>query len=75
MHLLDAQAVAAVCTKCRSSAWRLQPGVRRLNALALATNCYPLYGYCDTDDMPADTPSRWKFGSEGGASGGRGVKI
>ena len=74
LHLLDAQAVAAVCTKCRSSAWRLQPGIRRLNALALATNCYPLYGYCDTDDMPADVPSRWAGarcgpGEEGGSEG------
>ncbi|CAK0806547.1 unnamed protein product [Prorocentrum cordatum] len=54
LHLLDAHAVAAVCTKCRSSAWRLQPGIRRFNALTLATNCYSMYGYCDTDDMPAD---------------------
>ncbi|CAK0893464.1 unnamed protein product, partial [Prorocentrum cordatum] len=53
LHLLDAQAVPAFCTKCRSSAWRLQPGTRRLNALTLATNCYPMHGYCDTDDTPA----------------------
>ncbi|CAK0825619.1 unnamed protein product, partial [Prorocentrum cordatum] len=59
LHLLDAQAVAAVCTKCRSSAWRLQPGFGRLNALTLATNCNPMCGCCDTDDMPADVPSRW----------------
>ncbi|CAK0888093.1 unnamed protein product [Prorocentrum cordatum] len=58
LHLLDAQAVAAVCSKCRSSAWRPQPGIRRLSALTLATSCYPMYGYCDTDDMPADAPSR-----------------
>ncbi|CAK0874843.1 unnamed protein product, partial [Prorocentrum cordatum] len=61
LRLLDAQAVAAVCTKCRSSAWRLQPGIRCLNALALATNCCPMYGYSDTDDMPADVPSRWTW--------------
>ena len=74
LHLLDAQAVAAVCTKCRTSAWRLQPGIRRLNALALATGSYPMYGYCDTDDMPADVPSRWAGarGSQGEESGSQG---
>ncbi|CAK0817682.1 unnamed protein product, partial [Prorocentrum cordatum] len=59
LRLLDAQAVAAVCTKCRSSARWLQPGIRQLNALALATGCYPKYGCCDADDVPADAPSRW----------------
>ncbi|CAK0901893.1 unnamed protein product [Prorocentrum cordatum] len=59
LHILDAQAIAAVSTKGRSSALALQPALRRLNALHLATGGYPIYGYCDTDVMPADTPSRW----------------
>ncbi|CAK0910046.1 unnamed protein product, partial [Prorocentrum cordatum] len=62
LHILDAQAIAAVSTKGRSSARALQPALRRLNSLLLATAGYPLYGYCDADDMPADTPSRWSFG-------------
>ncbi|CAK0904182.1 unnamed protein product, partial [Prorocentrum cordatum] len=48
----------ARATKGRSSARALQPALRRLNSLLLATAGYPLYGYCDTDDMPADTPKR-----------------
>ena len=73
LRILDAQAIAAVSTKGRSSARALQPALRRLNALHLATGGYPLYGYCDTDDMPARTPPRWRFGSgEGEAGGSRG---
>ena len=74
LHILDAQAVAAVSTKCRTSARRLQSGIRRLNALLLATAGYPLYGYCDTGDMPADAPSRRAKGGgqQSQASGSQG---
>ncbi|CAK0911288.1 unnamed protein product, partial [Prorocentrum cordatum] len=69
LRILDAQAIAAVSTKGRSSARALQPALRRLNSLLLAAAGYPLYGYCDADDVPADAPSRWSFGSGKGEAG------
>ncbi|CAK0838388.1 unnamed protein product, partial [Prorocentrum cordatum] len=62
LHILDAEPIAAVSTKGRSSVRALQPALRWLNSLLLATAGYPLYQCCDTVDMPADTPSRWSFG-------------
>ncbi|CAK0895366.1 unnamed protein product [Prorocentrum cordatum] len=62
LPFLDAQPFTAVSTRGRSSVRALQPALRQLNSLLHATARYPLYKYCDTVDMPADTPPRWGFG-------------
>ncbi|CAK0824753.1 unnamed protein product, partial [Prorocentrum cordatum] len=68
-RILDAYAIAAVNTKGRSSARALQPALRRLNSLLLATAGCPLHGYCDTGDMPVDALLRRRFGSNEGEAG------
>ena len=59
LALLDSQVAAAVAARGRSSSRRLMPILKRINALCLACGLYPTVAYVDTDDNPADVPSRW----------------
>ena len=59
LHLLDSQVSVSILTRGRSSSLRLRFVLRRFNALALATGCYPLFAYVHSEDNPADAPSRW----------------
>ena len=61
LALLDSQVVASIAARGRSSSRRLAPVLRRLNALCLAAGLYPIVAYVDTDDNPADVPSRWAW--------------
>ena len=66
LHLLDSQVAASVLAKGRSSARRLWGWMRGHAAYLIASGCYPIYGYVDTDDNPADVPSRWFDGCRRG---------
>ncbi|CAK0903846.1 unnamed protein product [Prorocentrum cordatum] len=68
LHLLDSQVAASVLAKGRSSAKRLWGWMRAHASCLLACGSYPLYAYVDTDDNPADVPSRW---FDGGCRGPR----
>ena len=59
LHLLDSQVAASVLAKGRSSARRLWGWMRAHACYLVACGSYPLYAYVDTDDNPADVPSRW----------------
>ena len=61
VHLVDSQVVAGVLARGRSSSRRLQLLSRRIGAVHLAAFLFPCYGYVDTDDNPADVPSRWRW--------------
>ena len=59
LHLIDNQAVCAIVAKGRSSAYRLKHGLKKLNALVLASGLVLAVGYVATDANPSDIPSRW----------------
>ena len=59
LHLIDSQVVASLVAKGRTSSFRLQPALRKLNALLLAGSLYLAAGYIHTTDNPSDIPSRW----------------
>ncbi|CAK0887947.1 unnamed protein product [Prorocentrum cordatum] len=59
LHLLDSQVAASVLARVRSSARRLWGWMRGRATYLLATGCYPMRAYIDTDDNPGDVPSRW----------------
>ena len=59
LHLIDSQVCAAILTKGRTSSLRIRRTIRKINALVLACNFHPCFGYINTDDNPADVPSRW----------------
>ena len=58
LHLLDSQVSLAVCTKGRSSSHRLNRICRRISALLLCGDLYPLLAWVGTEDNPADEASR-----------------
>ena len=59
LHLIDSQVCAAILTKGRTSSLRIRKSIRKVNALILACNFHPSFGYVNTEDNPADIPSRW----------------
>ena len=59
LHLIDSQVCAAILTKGRTSSLRLRKTIRKVNALTLACQFYPSFGYVHTEENPADIPSRW----------------
>ena len=68
LHLIDSQVCAAILTKGRTGSKRIRRTIKKINAYTLACNFFPAYGYVNTDDNPADIPSRWgaranKFGN------------
>ena len=58
LHLLDSQVCLGVAAKGRSSSHQLNRLCRRLCALLMAGELYPLLAYVATDENPADEPSR-----------------
>ena len=61
MHLTESQATLGVATKSRSSSYKLQPTIARLNAVTLAADIYPSYGFLVSEDNPSDKPSRCRL--------------
>ena len=59
LHLIDSQVCAAILTKGRTSSLRIRKTIRKVNALILACNFHPSFGYVNTEENPADIPSRW----------------
>lgn len=58
LHLSDSQICLAVLTKGRSSSRKLNYLLRRICALTLTLNIYPLYAWIESRLNPADEPSR-----------------
>ena len=59
LHLTDSLVCLHCLTRGRTSSRRLRRTMSRINALILASNLQPLWGYVHTDQNPADKPSRW----------------
>lgn len=59
LHLTDSLVCLHCLTRGRSSSRKLRRTLSRINALVLAANVQPLWGYIHTDQNPADKPSRW----------------
>ena len=57
-HLTDSMVCMHALTRGRSSSKKLRPVIMRLNALMLAGDLHPLWGYIHTSQNPADRPSR-----------------
>ena len=58
LHLMDSQVSLSVAAKGRSSSSQLNRILWRVCALLLASDTYPLLGYVQSKDNPADAPSR-----------------
>ena len=58
LHLTDSLVCLHALTRGRSSSRKLRPIFMRLNALLLAADLHPLWGYIHTSQSPADRPSR-----------------
>ena len=58
LHLSDSQVCLAVLTKGRSSSRKVNRLLRRVSALCLALNVYPLWAWIESRLNPADEPSR-----------------
>ena len=58
LHMSDSQICLAVLTKGRSSSRKLNYLLRRICALTLTLNIYPLYAWIESRLNPADEPSR-----------------
>lgn len=59
LHLTDSLVCLHCLTRGRSSSRKLRRTLSRINALILASNLQPVWGYIHTDQNPADKPSRW----------------
>ena len=59
IHLTDSLVCLRALTRGRSSSRALRRTMSRINALVLAANLQPVWGYIHTDQNPADRPSRW----------------
>ncbi len=58
LHLSDSQICLAVLSKGRSSSKRINHVLRRICALCLVMNWYPLWAWVESRLNPADEPSR-----------------
>lgn len=59
IHLTDSLVCLHALTRGRTSSRKLRRTMARINALSLAANVQPLWGYVHTHQNPADKPSRW----------------
>lgn len=59
IHLTDSLVCLHCLSRGRSSSRKLRRTMARINALLLAGNLQPVWGYIHTDQNPADRPSRW----------------
>ena len=58
LHLTDSLVTLHALTRGRSSSRKLRAVLSKINALILASNTHPLWGYVSTHQNPADRPSR-----------------
>ena len=58
LHLTDSMVALSVCVKGRSSARVLNRLLKRFAALQIAGGIYPVLGWVESEDNPADEPSR-----------------
>lgn len=58
LHLTDSLVVLHALSRGRSSSRRLRPILSKVNALLLASDVHPVWGYVNTKQNPADRPSR-----------------
>ena len=58
LHLSDSQVCLSVLTKGRSSSRKLNRILRRISALCLSLNLFPIYAWIASRLNPADEPSR-----------------
>ena len=58
LHLTDSQVALATSVKGRSSSRSLNRLLRKFAALQVAAGLYPLLGWVESEDNPADEPSR-----------------
>ena len=58
LHLTDSLVTLHALTRGRSSSRRLRPILSKINALLLACDVHPVWGYVSTKQNPADRPSR-----------------
>ena len=61
IHLVDSQVVGAIVTKGRTSSRKLRGSVKKLCMLTLVSECYPAFPFINSEDNPADTPSRYQW--------------
>ena len=59
LHLVDSLVVLHALSRGRSSSRKLRSTLSRINALLLCSSNQALWGYIQTDQNPADRPSRW----------------
>jgi len=59
LHLVDSLVVLHALSRGRSSSKKLRSTLSRINALLLCSSNQALWGYVQTDQNPADRPSRW----------------
>lgn len=59
LHLVDSLVVLHALSRGRSSSKKLRSTLARINALLLCSSNQALWGYVQTDQNPADRPSRW----------------
>lgn len=59
LHLVDSLVVLHALSRGRSSSRKLRSSLCRINALLLCSSNQALWGYVQTDQNPADRPSRW----------------
>lgn len=58
LHLTDSLVTLHALTRGRSSSRKLRPVLSKINALLLAADVYPIWGYVAPKQNPADRPSR-----------------
>lgn len=58
LHLTDSLVTLHALTRGRSSSRKLRPVLSKINALLLASDVCPVWGYVATKQNPADRPSR-----------------
>ena len=59
VHLVDSLVVLHALSRGRSSSRKLRSSLAKINALLLCSSSQALWGYVQTDQNPADKPSRW----------------
>lgn len=58
LHLKDSMVMLHALSRGRSSSRNIQAFLSKANALLLASNVHPIWGYISTKQNPADRPSK-----------------
>eukprot|EP00438_Fugacium_kawagutii_P011158 Skav227732 [mRNA] locus=scaffold3513:12968:18204:+ [translate_table: standard] len=59
LHLTDSLVCLHSLSRGRSSSRKLRRILSRINSLILVSGCHPFWGYVQSEQNPADAPSRW----------------